>query len=332
MCSQVSVSAAISGSSRRMAQQALRHPTVMITHLLLVMCLIGPASSVANASPSREWLGARPVERPLVLPRGWTEAAVGWERHRATGSYGADGQPTQWQSPMRTRELTASVRIGVAPRVEVNALAGLARSAIEDQALAGLAVAEVGVRVRLLQQALPLSSLTTAVTYQLPVGLNVPARTQVASPSRSDLALGRGASAFRPALRLRRQYGALRLDAGVVGELVLPAFIQQGSTRVDWGDGVGLETGGLFQIGPVGFTATLTAVRWGDDRVGDVRVASAGWQVHVEGGGVISLNRSIDIVVVLHHGLRGRPTWFSGSPDLSATPGPRRSVSAVVRW
>ncbi|MFT6142786.1 MAG: hypothetical protein ACJAZO_003292 [Myxococcota bacterium] len=318
--------------SRRKAKLVTRHLSVGTGWLTFSVCVSILWSAVANASPQRQWLGARPVERSLVLPHGWSEVSVSWDHHRADGGFGLDGSRADWIRPMHMEAFTTALRFGLVPRVEAFSSVETVRLAADEEIRVGIGGANLGTRVELWASALPLSSLTAEVAYQLPIGTNVPSTTRAEAPTGGELAVGTGASQFLPALRFRTQLGALRLETGVVGNVSLPTRVGSSGDRTDWGDGFGLDGTGLVQIGPVAIATTVFAMRWGDDRVNGVRVPSAGWQIDMSGGAVVSVNRSVDLVVAWRPTLMGRPTAFAGAAHLSPTHGPRHHLGVVFRW
>ncbi len=332
MCTRVSIATTISELSRRMAKRIARHPRVRTSLLALVFGMSALRSPMARASPQREWLGARPVERPLVLPRGWSEAAVAWDHDRVDGGFGDNGRRQEWVRPMRMDAVTTSLRLGLASRVEAFASIETVRLATDDQRRVGVGPARIGARVELLASKLPLSSLAAELVFQPPIGTNIPSTTQLSAPAGTDLAVGTRASEFLPAIRFRQQLGPLRFETGLVASMSLSTGANASDERTNWGNGVGLDGSGLVQVGPVAIATRVSAVRWGDDLLNGVRVPSAGWHVSICGGGIMSVNRSVDFVLTWQHTLRGRPTQFAGAPHLSPTHGPGHHLSVVYRW
>ncbi len=332
MGTRVSVAETIVELSRRIAKLKARHAHVSSTLLAVVLVSSAVLSPEAHANPRREWLGARPVERPMVLPRGWSEAAVGWNHHRADGGFDASGRRDEWTRPMLMDALTTSLRVGLVSRVEVFASLKTVRLTADDQSLLGIGAATLGARTELWASALPMSSLTAEMAYQLPIGTRMPSATQSGAPVGSDLAVGTGASEFLPAVRFRRQFGALRLQTGLFADVSLPTGPRASDGRSDWADGVGMDGGALLQVGPVAISTRVSAMRRGDDRLDGVRVPSAGWHVSMRGGAIVSVNRSVDIALEWQQTFLGRPTRFSGAPDLSPTHGPGQHLCATFRW
>jgi hypothetical protein len=195
-CTRVSVAATMCELSRRKAKLVTRHLSVGTGWLTFSVCVSILWSAVANASPQRQWLGARPVERSLVLPHGWSEVSVSWDHHRADGGFGLDGSRADWIRPMHMEAFTTALRFGLVPRVEAFSSVETVRLAADEEIRVGIGGANLGTRVELWASALPLSSLTAEVAYQLPIGTNVPSTTRAEAPTGGELAVGTGASQF----------------------------------------------------------------------------------------------------------------------------------------
>ena len=298
----------------------------MLSIATLLCALVSHASA---ADPgSRESIPARPVERPLLLRAGWFEIDLSGSRRVVTGGFDEDGERLRFPESVVDRRAGLDVRLGATDWLELGASAGVGSARVGRVTAHGMVTPELRARFRLLETLLPTASMSAMVAWQFGLPRNLVLSSSNLTPQAAGLHLSHGAQAFRVRLAARRRFGAWRLDAGAHGVVRLP-FRWAGPDEVDLGDGVGTFAEVLLQVGPAAVTARTRATRWGPDRVGAAELRS-GWTVVAGAGGVISLNRVIDVTLDHEVQVLGRSTWWAANPD--ATPGWGSAWRLGLEW
>lgn len=306
----------------------------------------GTVASASDEGPppasawERELYEARPVERPLTLPRGWTELETGVRWQRVDGGFGSDG--TRAAGPRgRTQTVGFAARVGVTRHVEAFARWGVAHHSRPGVNAWGVTAPEVGARVQLIRDVLPNASLAVDVSASPAWGGGVLSTLRgVRFAGRLADAQGvsftRGTTELSAMLRFRRQLDALRLDVSIGTRQPLggPRLFAGGIdaiVHIDLAAATVAEVSALFQMGPFALQAGLSSSRWGADRIDEGPLPNSGWHVVGELGGVISLTRGVDVRLRTRRVLRGRPSFFFVNEALSPGYGPDAHVTVTWR-
>ena len=228
---------------------------------------------------TREPLPARTIERPVVLPKGWTELTERVEHGFARRGFDDDGRATPLEQRWSTWTATTTLRLGLAPGFELFAAVPVVHSRFRVDQL-GFGTSVIGGRYGFHGDA-PSRSVAVELAGRLPLGFTEGSLTQGALPTSTgnvDLTLavlgrfgwnglvldGRiegwqrfaerpawTSSRFRPGRRLDTE-GSVRIQAGPLvfgpharGSLRERAHVDGAPTGVG---GVTLALGGLVAL------------------------------------------------------------------------------------
>ncbi|MBX2804121.1 MAG: hypothetical protein KTR31_41040 [Myxococcales bacterium] len=194
--------------------------------MLLAACV----SAIATAS-DRQPLPARWVERPVVMPKGWTRVELGAFRGAETPLVPLAATEARFEGA------TLQVGHGLLPRIELSLSTRLLRASGPW----GLSDPELGVAVELLRREPPNTSVALRVSASSPHGA-----------VRDGVPLGLGLPAFTGQLSARQQLGPLGLDVDLGGVVRLAGPLPAADMRlVDPADEVFARVGGMLQAGPL---------------------------------------------------------------------------------
>ena len=161
--------------------------------------MLGPLLLVVAASAAdRDPLPAREIERPLVLPRGWTRL----------------GFDLRLQPEGRVRRDTGSlaVAVGVLPRAELYVVAPVVRARTSELAVVGAGDPVIGARMSLWRAEPPNRSVALDLWFRAPHG---------AAPD--GVPLGESVATAAASVVARAELSGLGLDGAVGGLLRGPA-------------------------------------------------------------------------------------------------------------
>jgi hypothetical protein len=299
--------------------------------------LISLASATPHVPTSREPLPAREVERPVVLPRGWSQLqmAIRWRKVEALWNGGAANHQITTFEPEVRHGLARGVDVGIVVPAHVvdrptrRSFGPAERSSLGDPALL--------VHLALLRTEPPNSSIALALHHSSPAG---------------GLPHTLGAPATRAALVARRQVGGIGItaDAGYQRRWAAPARWLPPSLQEDGpnpvvalGDVVDLSVEILLQGGPLvlalrpSYQATQ-ATRLGRGPVvfpaetflpvveGGTSQSDLGWRV------TTVASRGLSLSMMAEHPLHGRAGLFFPLERISPGRATTWASRVDVRW
>ena len=303
----------------------------------LLLALPAGAFAQETARSSRLPLAARPVARPLLLPRGWFEWDTRLELQRHRGGFDDEGRRFRTDGPVpSTLRPSLGLRAGVSRSVELFWRGGMAVHHRDEDSWVGLLDPHFGARWQFVAQSDPETSAALEVAYEPAAGRE--SAVVASEPERAQrFSTTDGTPALSAALRLRTRIGGLRADAAVLALLRAPgrtALSGLGqSDRIDPGEGVGARLDLLYQLGPLALTGAAQALRTGADRLGDSldERVGGGWQADVELGVDLSLTRGVEAYGGGRYRVRGPTSWAWYNEDLSVTWGPELWLGVLWR-
>lgn len=287
--------------------------------MLLLSCALAGVHSTREALPSRT------IERPVVLPRGWTELQLTTVRGRATTGFEADGSRRPLEVPWTTWTTSASLEMGLAPGWSMFASLPFVVSQARTRQL-GFSTSEIGTRLGIGRPA-PHRSVAFELRGRLPLGFSGGSLES----GRLPLTTGTGDLVLAGLARLG--WNGLVLDARVEAWHRFGGTPRWTSERFRPGQrarisgSVRVQAGPLV-LGPTGAFQADDAVRVEGQRV----AGSAGWQL--EGGFDLSLELTRGVMVrgALATVARGEDETWAWLPDVDPVRRTDLELGAVVRW
>ncbi len=252
---------------------------------------------------SRDPLPAREVERPLVLPKGWSEVVASIGRTRWSD---IDYRP--FPGEVTRREASLSARVSMGPTVELRARLPYADVHTGTVLGGGVGSATVGVAWLLARSEAPARSLGVHMGWTTP-------------SAHTRLPLGSATHQLQGWLTARQQLGGLRLTAGLGGRAAPPRETpwlrdaHEQAQQVDLGEAALGRVQGLLQAGPLWGSLDLGAGFVGPDRIDGVVVAPAGWSVQLRPRGAVQWSRGLTTGIEGWHPLVERAALLAPAVD-----------------
>lgn len=330
----------------------------------LLAAALGLLSSSALAAgfetkTMRDPLPAREVERGLNMPKGWLEFGLGADVKPASGYWGEDGEPVDFDeaSWLYTTESLA-IRYGVARRGELfwtvkthyASLTNETRST--DISTFGLGDPSFGFQLELLQKQAPLTSLALRAAYKAPAANESPGNYTGQANSFSAIVLTTGTPDLSLSLLGKQQLGpaALTLGATYVNrfsntvQYLVENENNQFNARIKPGNLVVVDGDLLLQLGPVaahveGELTLRRATQVGQTSAGlfgnrnlEVVEGSDGWALDLTPGAILNLTRGVDLDLAVTLPMRGEDLMFFPIEDLHPTRGPTFHGAVELRY
>jgi len=247
--------------------------TLLSGTVLLVAGIFASAPAQAGLfgpKASREVMPAREVERPLDLPRGWSEFTFGHKVKLASGRWTADGTSVPFESASWTWHTSlVSWRYGLTRRSDIqwDVPFHVGRLVNEDLGT-DLTSGNVGdirfwYRYRLYEEEAPMTAVVVEAFIEGPTGRETPG-TQRGGPSQMSTIVTTSSSwDVYAGLAARRQLGPLRFTARAgymrrfssLSQYVVEVEEDQFAGRFKPGDRIQGSIEVLGQVGPVALAA-----------------------------------------------------------------------------
>jgi hypothetical protein len=228
--------------------------------MILWLAVAALAAGVESRT-GREPLPARELERPVVLPRGWSavDTTVAWKH--ATGWWGRTGGRVEGAPRWRTTTATLGLRHGLTRTVELGASVPWEWGALGQQHMRAVGDPELSARWLVAHSEPPARSLAVEARHRAAFG---------------HTPFGAGGAVWSLGVVSRVRLGGLRIGADVHAErwtasrvrTVPPSLRGGGPYWVKPGDQWVVASEWLYQAGPLFVAATPEVARRGPLRVG----------------------------------------------------------------
>ncbi len=342
------------GLARWAALALLALPGALVAESASATKPFGPKSS-------REVFPKREIERPLDMPRAWSEFSLAQDFKIATGSWTPEGTVEPFEDARWIyRTTTIAWRYGLSRRSEMGWVVPIHLATLRNDALGtNTTNGSVGdIRFRYLYQLYedtdgPLTSAVFEGEVKGPTGRETPG-TYAGGPNQVssfifttgswDVYLGlAGKQQLGPgALTLRLGYQ--RRISGLV-QYVVETNQNQFVGRIKPGDRFIADLEGRVQLGPVSLAARpvfmlrdrtrlgVTADNWFNPGANlDPVAGSGGWSLDIHGELTVMLSRGVDLHARMTLPLRGEDLQFFPIEDIHPTYGPTFGGAAEVRF
>ena len=307
----------------------------------------------------RESLPARESERPILLPKGWLEFSLEYDRKIGLGAWGPNGERNLFEHARWVDQVgRVGLRYGLSPRWELSIDLPYHFASITNDHLGteirdnGLGDPRLGARYELLQGATPDAQLVAEVVYKAPAGQEAPG-TFIGGPNNvnafvfttgtPDLSMGvAGKKAFGPVF-LTGGAGYVRRFSAIVQYLV-ETENSQFLGRIRPGDQGYGNLGVGVQAGPLALSGGARAVYRGETRTGttspganpsknlDPVVGSDGFALDATAELVVNFSRGFDLSANATFPLMGEDLQFFPIEDLQPTLGPTFGGAVEIRY
>lgn len=333
------------------------------TSALIVVGLL--ASTQAQATPfgpksSREVMPAREVERPLDLPRGWTEFTLSHQVKLGTGKWSPDGEMVPFDSARWTYHTTTlEWRFGMSRRAEIGwdvpfHIANLTNDKLgTDTTAASIGDVRFRYRYRIYEEEAPMTALVAELEIKGPTGRETPS-TYTGGPLQvSNFVFTSGQWDVYAGVAGRRQIGPLALTARLgyerrfsgLAQFVIETNDNQFVGRIKPGDRIHANIEAMIQLGPFAIAARpvfthrqvtklgVTAKNWLNPGADLSPVeTSDGWALDLEGQLTFNATRGFDVHLTGALPLRGEDLMFFPIEDIHPTYGPTLGGAVEVRF
>ncbi len=334
----------------------------MLRSLLVLIASTWTGQSYAagfEAKTMRDSLSSREVERPLVLGKGWMEAALGFDLKNADGYWGADGAAEEFDSAewlYSTQSVT--IRYGLAKRAELWWRLPWHYASLTNEELGtetsdfGMGDPSFGYKLELFRSAAPTISVIGEVFYKAPAGDDAPGNYIGGPNTFNNIIWTSGTPDLGIGFAGKRQYGPLSLEMGVrythrfssaVGYLIETEF-HQFQARIKPGDLIDYNLDLMLQVGPVALhsawfvqnrqvtrVGTASKGLFGDANLEEVR-ESDGTSVDGQVGAIINVTRGVDVLFDVRRSLIGEDLMFFPIEQIHPTRGTTYSTALELRY
>ena len=329
--------------------------------LWLIALFVGGTASAGGfeAKTMRDALAAREVERPLVIGKGWLEAAFGYSVKNASGYWDADGEAHAFDDARwmySTQSVT--IRYGLARRSELwwripMHYARLTNKSLgTDTSAFGLGDPSFGYRLELYRSSAPTTSVVGEVFYKAPAGDDSPGNFIGGPNTFNNIVMSTGTPDMGLALKAKRQVGPFALFVGAkythrfsapVGYLIETKF-HQFQARIKPGDLVDYDAGIMVQIGPVAIHNTWYFQNRMETRIGTASdtllgeanlipvAGSDGASMDTAVGVVFNFTRGVDVSFDVRQSLKGEDLQFFPIEQIHPTRGTTYSAAVQLRY
>jgi hypothetical protein len=316
----------------------------------------GPPPAVADqkgsgaftAKTMREPFSGREVERPLLLPKGWLELKLGYERKVSHGAWSDGGERVDWESAVWTYQTQrAALRYGLGPRVEVGWDIPLHQAHLENDVL-GTDTRDWSVgdprfhgTFELLELEAPTTSLALELSYKAPAAKESPG-TYIGGPINvSAFVFTTGTPDLSVGLGGKRQFGPASVEVHAAYVRRFSAVVQylvelenfQFLGRIKPGDLMVANADVLLQVGPVALHGGPRITQRGLTRIGttsgglspsrnlDPVAESDGTTMDIDAGVIVNVSRGVDLDLYANLPMMGEDLQFFPIEDIHPTLG-----------
>ncbi len=328
-------------------------------------------SGALGVKTMREPLPAHEVERSLLLPKGWLELELAYDRHNGTGAWSPDGarEPFDHANWVYQTE-RATLTYGLSHQIELSWSVPMHQARLTNDLLltdtkdASLGDPRIGLKYELIDRDRPTAigsneplapldhSVALLFEYKGPAGKETPG-TYIGGPLNvSGFVFTTGTPDLSIALAGRKQLGPIALDASLgyvkrfsgVTQYLIELENLQFSGRIKPGDQIKADAKVLLQAGPVvpfgdfqftrrAITRTGTTSKWPNpnSNLSDVP-ESDGIAMDADVGLLINASRGVDVTLHAKIPLVGEDLQFFPIEDLQPTLGPTFGGSLQVRY
>ena len=334
------------------------------------LCTLGLLATISSSSAlaagfeaktMRDTLSAREIDRGLLIGKGWLEFGLGADWKVATGAWGSDGEPIEWDSTgtewlYSTQRL--DIRYGITRRGEFYWQAKTHYVQLTNDTLGtesaqlGIGDPRFGYKFELFRTVAPLSSVIAYGEYKAPAANESPGNYVGGPTTFNSFVMTTGTPDLEVGLRGKKQFGPIAVEGGAGYVRRFSAPVQyaietnnnQFAGRVKPGDEVHLEGSLMLQAGPVALYGGGRYVSRDEFRLGNT---AAGWSpaAHLEpqagsdglsldgvAGAIISYSRSVDLVVSAQIPIMGEDLMYFPIEDLHPTRGNTYSGTLEFRY
>lgn len=319
----------------------------------------------------REPLPAHEVERSLLLPKGWLELELAYDRHHGTGAWSPDGErdPFDHASWVYQTE-RATLTYGLSHQIELSWSVPFHQAHLTNDLLgtdtsdSSLGDPRIGLKYELIDRDPPPAlnsneprppldhSVALEFDYKAPAGKETPG-TYIGGPLNvSGFVFTTGTPDLSIALAGRKQFGPIGLDARVgyvkrfsgVTQYLIELENLQFSGRIKPGDQIKADAKVLLQAGPVvpfadfafvrrAITRTGTTSKWPNPNANLSDVPeSDGIAMDADVGLLVNASRGVDVTLHMKIPVAGEDLQFFPIEDLQPTLGPTFGGSLQVRY
>lgn len=341
----------------------------LITNTLAIVAVIGGVAVATTASAtvpfgpksSREVMPAREIERPLDMPRAWSEFTLGHTVKLGTGAWSPDGEVEPFENARWTYHTTLiRWRYGLARRSEMAWDVPIHVGNLKNDVLGtNTTSASVGdIRFRYIYQLYesdeaPMTSAVVEAELKGPTGRETPG-TYVGGPNQvSNFIFSTGTWDFYLGVAGKKQVGPAAFT-GRLGyqrrfsgntQFVVETTENQFVGRFKPGDRLVGEIEAMGQLGPVALALRPTFMLRGPTKMGVTAknwfnpgqdlVAiedSDGWSLDLNGQLTLNATRGFDVHLQGSFPLRGEDLQLFPLEDIHPTYGPSFGGAVEVRF
>lgn len=327
------------------------------------LCLLFVTPAWAQAfgpKASREPFPARELERPLDIPRAWSEFTLAHTVKLGVGGWSPEGAIERFDNARWTYNTTLiRWRYGLARRAEMAWDVPIISSSLRNDELGtdtrSVAVGDVRFRYiyRIHEQEAPMTALVTEFEVKGPTGRETPGSyvggpnqfsTFVNSTGTWDAYLGLagkkqiGPGAFTGRIGYQRRFSG-------IAQYVVETTQRQFAGRIKPGDRLTAEVEALLQLGPIAAALRPVATIRGRTRTGVTSknwlnpgselkpvADSGGWALDLNGQLTVNATRGFDVHLMGVLPVRGEDLQFFPIEDLHPTYGPTFGGAVEVRF
>jgi hypothetical protein len=312
-----------------------------------------------EAKTMRESLSSREVERPLVLGKGWMEAALGFDLKNADGYWGPDGAAEEFdRAEWMYSTQSVTIRYGLAKRAELWWRLPWHYASLTNNKLGtetsdfGMGDPSFGYKLELFRSSAPTTSIIGEVFYKAPAGDDAPGNYIGGPNTFNNIVWTSGTPDMGVGIAGKRQYGPFAMKMGLqythrfssaVGYLIETEF-NQFQARIKPGDTIAYDLDLMLQVGPVALHSawmvqnrqltrigTASAGLFGDANLKPVE-ESDGTSVDGQIGAVLNLTRGVDLTVDVRRSLVGEDLMFFPIEQIHPTRGTTYSTALELRY
>ena len=330
----------------------------------LLFLLSAPWTGVASAGgfeakTMRDSLAAREVERPLVIGKGWLEAAIGYDYKSTDGYWDDEGEAQTFDHAAwtyATQSLT--VRYGIAKRAELwwrlpFHSARLTNDELgTDTSTFGMGDPSFGYRLEIYRSAAPTTSVIVETFYKAPAGDDSPGNFIGGPNTFSNIVLTTGTPDLGVGLQGKRQVGPFALTLGArythrfsaaVGYLIETEY-HQFQARIKPGDLIEYDADLMIQLGPVALHNKWLFCQRMETRIGTASndlfgsanlkpvEGSDGSSIDAEFGAVVNVTRGVDVRFDIKRSISGEDLQFFPIEQIHPTRGTTYSTALELRY
>ena len=330
----------------------------ILTLILGFVCGDAHAAGL-EAKTMRDTLSARPVDRPLLIGKGWLEVGIGGDVKLADGKWSPEGEAVDFESAGWTYSTQrVDVRYGIARRAEFFYQIKTHRAHLEnselgtDSAFSAIGDPHFGYRFLLSEGVAPMTSVIFEADYKAPLGNEAPGNAIGGATTFENVITSTGTPDLDLGVRAKKQFGPASVEGGVsymrrfsaLAQYAFESKYSQFSTRIKPGDQTRFYGEALMQLGPLAVTSGAVLTLRQDTSIGatqdglfpggglDDIEGSSGWALDGNLGATFSATRGIDFLANVNVPLRGEDLMFFPIEDLHPTRGNTYGGSFLFRY